>query len=541
MIKNELKRYGIVFVILLMMLFYIYSSFGHVEYRLTPRHDFSVVENVVEVEINSADKANNKTIVEFPMPEIKNGRSELIFSTMHQNVAVFLDDTMVYRLVPDARNKFGKTAGIAWHVLSVLEEYADAKVRVEMWTPYDSAVGLIPTFYFGEKHGIVTAVVGEDILPILISFITFVMGVGFVTYVLIVYRGREVNKDLMHLGFFAICISAWQIADLPATKLIFNNNLVVSYIPFVALMLLPIPFCMFIGGLHGGRKHIIWRTIEVISYVDILLCTVLQIFDIADFRETLWITHLTFLIGIILGGYVLGLEIKRYGLSEKRKVNIICLVICLSCALIDLARYYITYGNAKMYLGALGFLIYIVSLGYTSIKETRTLLDAMTEAQKYEQLAYHDPMTGCLNRLAWADVIRGVDVEKNSGVVLMFDLNDLKVINDTKGHEYGDKYITESAYILKEVLATSGSIFRVGGDEFCILLHATKLKEAEEFVIKIEEAFKKYNKSHPDMPISIAYGYAKYDKLTDMDLNDTRSRADSEMYRKKFEMKEKKR
>jgi diguanylate cyclase (GGDEF)-like protein len=113
------------------------------------------------------------------------------------------------------------------------------------------------------------------------------------------------------------------------------------------------------------------------------------------------------------------------------------------------------------------------------------------------------------------------------------------VINDTKGHEAGDKYITECAYLLKEVLATSGSIFRVGGDEFCILLHATKVKEAEEFLVRVDEAFEKYNKTHPEMPLSIAYGCAKYDKLTDMDLNDTRSRADSEMYHNKFKMKEK--
>ena len=539
MLKNELKRYGIVVGLLLMLLFYIYSSFGHVEYRLTPKNDFTIIDKVTVVDSGAASNASNKTIVEFEIPPIKNGRSELVFSTIHQSVAIFFDDTMEYRLVPDARNKFGKTAGVTWHVVSVLKDHGHHKVRVEMWTPYESATGIIPTFYFGEKHGILTEVVERDILPILISFVTFVMGVIFVTYVLIAFRGREVNKDLMHLGFFAICISAWQMADLPATKLLLNNSLVVSYIPFVALMLLPIPFAMFIGGLHGGRKHIGWHVIEMLSYANIFLCTVLQLFDIADFRETLWITHLTFVVSILIGGFLIGWEIKKYGLSDKRKVNIICLFICLGCASFDLCRYYFTNGSTKMCVGSLGFLIYIVSLGYTSIRETRIFIDAMMEAKKYEQLAYHDPMTGCLNRLAWADIIRGTDVENNSGVVVMFDLNDLKVINDTKGHEAGDKYITECAYLLKEVLATSGSIFRLGGDEFCILLHATKVKEAEEFLVRVDEAFEKYNKTHPEMPLSIAYGCAKYDMLTDMDLNDTRSRADSEMYHNKFKMKEK--
>ena len=539
MIRNELKRYGFVFGLLSMLLFYIYSSFGHVEYRLNPENQFTIIKEVWEGKAGvGSPKEENKTIVEFALPEIQNGRSELVFSTIHQSVAVFLNDTMVYRLAPDPRNAFGKTPGVTWHTIPILETDRLSKVRVEMWTPYENAVGIIPTFYFGEKYDIVLEVISNDFVPILLSFLTLIMGIVFVFYVLIVYKGREVNKDLMHLGFFAICISTWQMADLPATKLMFFNNIVVSYVPFVALMLIPIPFSMFVGGLHGGKKHKAWRTIEIISYINIALCTCLQFFNIADFRETLWITHLTFVVSILIGSVMVVLEIRTYGLSEKRKVNIICLLIAFAGTFTDLSWYYFSKGSASLYFGALGFLIYVVSLGYTSIRETRKLLDALSDAQKYEQLAYHDQMTGCLNRLAWAEIIRGVDVEKNSGVVIMFDLNDLKIINDTKGHEYGDKYIIESASIMQEILGNNGSIFRVGGDEFCILMHANKLKEAEIFLARLDEAFAKYNKAHPDMPISIAYGSARFDKLTDMDLNDTRSRADSEMYHNKFKMKE---
>lgn len=540
MVRNELKRYGFVFGLLMILLFYIYSSFGHVEYRLRQNNDFTVIKEVWEGKSGKGSpKEENKTIVEFALPEVQNGRSELAFSTIHQSVAVFLNDTMVYRLTPDPRNAFGKTTGVTWHMIPILEEDRLSKVRVEMWTPYESAVGIVPTFYFGEKYDIVMDVISKDVLPMALSFITLIIGVGFVCYVLIVYKDREVNKDLMHLGFFAICISTWQITDLPAAKMIYYNNIVISYIPFVALMLIPIPFSMFVGGLHGGKKHKAWRSIEILSYVNIAICVGLQLLNIADFRETLWVTHVTFIVGIAIGVYMVLWEIKKYGLSPKRKVNIICLMICFACTFIDLARYYFSQGTVSMYLGALGFLIYVASLGYTTIRETRKLLDALSEAQKFEKLAYHDQMTGCLNRLAWAEMIRGVDVEKDSGVVIMFDLNDLKLINDTKGHEYGDKYITESASIIKDILGGSGSVFRVGGDEFCVLLHATKLREADAFLARLDEAFAKYNKAHPDMMISIAYGSARFDKLTDVDLNDTRSRADSEMYHNKFKMKEK--
>lgn len=59
-----------------------------------------------------------------------------------------------------------------------------------------------------------------------------------------------------------------------------------------------------------------------------------------------------------------------------------------------------------------------------------------------------------------------------SGVVLIADLNNLKLINDTLGHQYGDEAIKLTADVLHSSFSDIGSCYRIGGDEFCVISNA---------------------------------------------------------------------
>ncbi|MBR3791238.1 MAG: GGDEF domain-containing protein, partial [Clostridia bacterium] len=137
------------------------------------------------------------------------------------------------------------------------------------------------------------------------------------------------------------------------------------------------------------------------------------------------------------------------------------------------------------------------------IKEMRTYIDDMSEAKKYEQLAYHDPMTGCLNRLAWAEIIRGADIENHSGVVIMFDLNDLKVINDTKGHLAGDMVLKNVAKNIDEIFPKpQHRVFRIGGDEFSVITKGISENEIIDRLIVLRKNLEM------DGNISLSKGYS---------------------------------
>ena len=122
----------------------------------------------------------------------------------------------------------------------------------------------------------------------------------------------------------------------------------------------------------------------------------------------------------------------------------------------------------------------------------------------------------------------------------MFDLNNLKTCNDSFGHEHGDSYIIESADMIEKAFGAYGSCYRIGGDEFCALLHGISISKCADCIAAFKKMLAEYNLAHPDnFPLNIACGYEMYNPDEDYDIGDTLRRADKMMYLEKFSMKKK--
>jgi diguanylate cyclase (GGDEF)-like protein/PAS domain S-box-containing protein len=106
--------------------------------------------------------------------------------------------------------------------------------------------------------------------------------------------------------------------------------------------------------------------------------------------------------------------------------------------------------------------------------------------------AYHDPLTGAANRSAMDKrLLLAIDHAKNSNTTIalyFIDLNDFKLVNDTHGHEAGDKLLSEVAANLRACLRNSDTIARFGGDEFVIIIEDIKSQEHIETVSKAIQA-----------------------------------------------------
>jgi diguanylate cyclase (GGDEF)-like protein len=201
-----------------------------------------------------------------------------------------------------------------------------------------------------------------------------------------------------------------------------------------------------------------------------------------------------------------------------------------------LYMYYRNFHEADGYADVFFFLfvaIYAVDITRSIMKE----IDAGKKAAIYQELAEKDLLTGCSNRNAYRN-----DAEhwKNLHGVLLatFDLNNLKQCNDTLGHTYGDQYITDSAAILQRIFSKYGKVYRIGGDEFCIIIpdgHKCNIDKLLEAMVEEERI---YNAASPVIHMQIASGYAVFDAKTDSNMEDIRIRADKKMYENKKALKQ---
>ncbi len=157
--------------------------------------------------------------------------------------------------------------------------------------------------------------------------------------------------------------------------------------------------------------------------------------------------------------------------------------------------------------------------------------------QELDMLSIFDPLTNIYNRNGFMRFARNIlhKGEKHKPVVLMFiDMDGLKYINDTYGHQEGDIAIVTLANTLKEV-CTNGEVFsRYGGDEFIVLAQNYKKIDAEKLKSKIEKSLLKYNfSSDKEYNVEASIGYFITYFKEDTSIYDLISLADKKMYENK--------
>ncbi|MBP5684057.1 MAG: diguanylate cyclase, partial [Bacilli bacterium] len=118
--------------------------------------------------------------------------------------------------------------------------------------------------------------------------------------------------------------------------------------------------------------------------------------------------------------------------------------------------------------------------------------------------------------------------------IIVFDINGLKEINDNKGHEEGDNSIINTTSVITTVFGADHT-YRIGGDEFIVILENVSQEEIEAYFIKVRKESDKFNESNPDLitPVSFSMGAATYRKELDKDYKAVFKRADEAMYRNK--------
>ncbi len=162
---------------------------------------------------------------------------------------------------------------------------------------------------------------------------------------------------------------------------------------------------------------------------------------------------------------------------------------------------------------------------------TRAISKNLDE-QKIEKLTYYDSLTGLYNRRFFEEEMKRLDTTRNLPFsILVADLNGLKIINDSYGHDKGDQILKKAAQILKESLREEDILARQGGDEFAVLLPNTTKEVSERIEKRIKEKSKK--SSYDLIPISIALGRATKVKK-EQNLTEILKKADDKMYKNKL-------
>jgi len=155
----------------------------------------------------------------------------------------------------------------------------------------------------------------------------------------------------------------------------------------------------------------------------------------------------------------------------------------------------------------------------------------------FKKLAYTDFLTGYENRMAFEQRMRECGKIADSGefvTLIIFDVNNLKVINDTQGHKAGDSYIQKTADIIASKIKKAGNLYRIGGDEFAAIIVGCNESVIESLMLELRN---ERSMAIKGQPFSCACGAATFNAASDKSLRDVFKRADDAMYKEKARQK----
>lgn len=155
-----------------------------------------------------------------------------------------------------------------------------------------------------------------------------------------------------------------------------------------------------------------------------------------------------------------------------------------------------------------------------------------------EQKAYIDLHTGLPNKSRCEEIFHDMRAIKGEVACIIFDLNNLKITNDTLGHSVGDQLIMNFARLLRNVVPMKNFVGRYGGDEFVVVICDTSKEEVENILNQLQEEVDQFNRYGRNETISYAYGWAFSKDYTDCTLRVLFDKADHYMYENKRDKKE---
>jgi len=180
------------------------------------------------------------------------------------------------------------------------------------------------------------------------------------------------------------------------------------------------------------------------------------------------------------------------------------------------------------------FVLFIIS-GILLWFSTDQYFKRKSALKKVEEFATYDAMTGLLNRrvglLFLEKEIKNTNRKETPFALGYIDINDLKIVNDTYGHEEGDFLILTSTRFIKESIRETDILCRLGGDEFFAILRECTIEQAEKIWQKIVEKIKNFNsKKLKPYQISLSHGFIQYSAGDNKTADQLITEADAKMY-----------
>lgn len=452
----------------------------------------------------------------------------------YSDVDVIVDGKIIYRDHVDSKN-FSYSGGYPYRIIKIPQNIISPIVKIKI----NPKLKLVHTYTIrpieiGKKANFYTYLMKEDFVGMSISAVLlFIFLISALMYVISILLKSKISK-LYNVGLISLFGGVYSMTSYKLMSYIFSPNIEFLYfIEYTSLLLLPYTILKILdsGVNENGKKILFWiKNIVIINYIAQVLMTFL---GILGFKDMATLSHI-----IICSSLIGGIVVLFTSSNNRKNMRGIAIVFSLYVFL-SLVFVIVTFksnGQYTMYGFILwGFIFFIMfqiwqgALYYINSKNENV------KTNLYKKYIYQDIMTGLKSRFAFEEKMNELKKSPKDASIMSCDLNDLKKVNDTMGHAYGDAMIKKAGEVLKNYFREA-DVFRTGGDEYVVISEKI-IEDAYIENFRYKEYFIEINDEKVPVKISIGKGDIYCDG--EIDIYEAFKIADEKMYEDKVAYKNK--
>ena len=484
----------------------------------------------------------DEIFLDYDIPEDVNvDNPELMFYTVHSVVEVFLDGELVYEYGMEGYSQ-GKLIGYGYNYVELPDDFAGKHLSMHYVVTENDAFEGITAIEIHDASDFMRVMLAEQRINILITAFLMLFGViGMILSLVMIFREMAFSKTFC-ISAFAFLVSCWTFCNGDVITLFVEELRVKVFLEYTTFYLMTLPFIgYFFDNFQNKTLPKVLRGYYHVVFVGdvlfILMVFVLQWLNLCHFPAFVSVEHVIMLLSmlVIFAAAISDAQMKHTLFTPFGFGFAIAIIIAaVELARYNLSKYVVGFPenkyNSHMQIAAL---VIVITLIMDFCEKVTTHLYEEAQTKLLERMAYMDELTSLANRRKCEEAMEN---RKGAYGIVSLDMNGLKIINDTYGHEVGDRALRAFSKCLEKAFPENATVGRMGGDEFIAIVPTEDRGLIDGYVAELNRLIAEYNEKNVEkFVLSAAWGVSMGSEKDHP--HEIYSNADTKMYECKRLMK----
>lgn len=436
--------------------------------------------------------------------------------SVHSTVDVQIDGEPIYSYGNELYEN-GELLGYGWHYIALPNDYEGKELSIVFQVSENDSFEGIPGMCIMDGSRMMQRELSLSRFSLSISMFLMLFGILGMFFSLIMYIRNSSFGKIFCIMMFSFVVGLWTFCNSDLILLFTTNLQLKTCLEYISFYALGIPILWYYSDyvknhLCPRMFRYIFRILLAMEMVLFVFIMLMQVTNRMHLPSFVMVQHVMLLFTVL---YIFAIHVQEYRRVKKIRSGLaIGFVLAGVLAVGELIRYnlskYVTGFSDNKYNSGMQIAALIIVLALFADFAGKILYNLQKETQRMllEKMAYVDELTGLANRRKCDEEMIRAQQGKSPYAIISLDMNLLKHINDTYGHEVGDAAIQSFAQVLKESFSSDWIVGRMGGDEFFVLATEANAMDVENSLKIFSEKMQNCVVANTDVKLSAAYGCA---------------------------------